>query len=53
LLADGDLADTVITCPCRGSQFDVTSGERLRGPAVRGVPVYAVRLENGALAVEI
>src|SRR5262249_19415082 len=52
-LADGDLAETVLTCPCHGSQFDVITGERLRGPAVRGVPVYAVRLEIGSLEVEI
>src|SRR5262245_59537516 len=52
-LADGEIEGTVITCPCHGSQFDVTTGERLRGPAVRGVQVYAVRLENGALQVEV
>jgi nitrite reductase/ring-hydroxylating ferredoxin subunit len=53
LLGEGDLEETVVTCPCHGSQFDVTTGERLRGPAVRGVPVYVVRLENGMLEIEI
>jgi nitrite reductase/ring-hydroxylating ferredoxin subunit len=46
-LADGSLADSVVTCPCHGSQFDVRTGERLRGPAVRAIAVFAVREENG------
>jgi nitrite reductase/ring-hydroxylating ferredoxin subunit len=52
-LAEGNLEGTVVTCPCHGSQFDVKTGERLRGPAVRGVRTFAVRLERGALQVEI
>jgi nitrite reductase/ring-hydroxylating ferredoxin subunit len=32
-LAEGDLEETTVTCPCHGSQFDVVSGEVLRGPA--------------------
>ena len=52
-LAEGRLEGTVVTCPCHGSQFDVTTGERLRGPAVRGVRAFAVRVENGALQVEL
>lgn len=50
-LGEGELHGTVVTCPCHGSQFDVTSGERLRGPAVRGVRSYRVRAESGALQV--
>jgi nitrite reductase/ring-hydroxylating ferredoxin subunit len=50
-LAEGILQGTVVTCPCHGSQFDVTTGERLRGPAVRGVRTYAVSVENGVLQV--
>ena len=50
-LAEGTLAGTVVTCPCHGSQFDVTTGERLRGPAVRAIPVFAVRDDDGALHV--
>lgn len=50
-LAEGELDGAVVTCPCHGSQFDVTSGERLRGPAVRGIRSYPVRVEDGVLAV--
>ena len=50
-LGEGKLAGNVVTCPCHGSQFDVTSGERLVGPAVRGVRSYPIRVENSALQV--
>ena len=52
-LAEGDLDATVVTCPCHGSQFDVTTGEVLRGPAQEPVRSYAVRVENDALQVQI
>jgi nitrite reductase/ring-hydroxylating ferredoxin subunit len=52
-LAEGRLEGAVVTCPCHGSQFEVTTGGRLRGPAVRGVRAFAVRVEAGDLQVEI
>jgi nitrite reductase/ring-hydroxylating ferredoxin subunit len=52
-LGEGELHGAVVTCPCHGSQFEVTSGERLRGPAVRGIRSYPVRLEDGVLAVAL
>lgn len=32
-LAKGHLVGTIVTCACHGSQFDVTSGAVVRGPA--------------------
>jgi nitrite reductase/ring-hydroxylating ferredoxin subunit len=52
-LADGNLEGTTVTCPCHGSQFDVTTGEVVRGPAREPVASYPVRLEAGALRVEV
>jgi nitrite reductase/ring-hydroxylating ferredoxin subunit len=52
-LAEGYLEGTVVTCPCHGSRFDVTTGEVLRGPAREPVRSFAVRVENEALRVEI
>jgi nitrite reductase/ring-hydroxylating ferredoxin subunit len=52
-LADGNLEGTTVTCPCPGSQFDVTTGEVVRGPARQSVPSYPVRLEAGAVRVEV
>jgi nitrite reductase/ring-hydroxylating ferredoxin subunit len=52
-LADGELDGVTVTCPCHGSQFNVTTGDVLRGPARESVPSYPVRLEAGALQVEV
>ena len=51
-LAEGDLEGTTVTCPCHGSQFDVTSGAVLRGPAARPVRSRAVQIEGDTLLVE-
>jgi nitrite reductase/ring-hydroxylating ferredoxin subunit len=52
-LAQGRLEGTVVTCACHGSQFDVTTGKVLRGPAQEPVPSFSTRVENDALQVEI
>jgi 3-phenylpropionate/trans-cinnamate dioxygenase ferredoxin component len=52
-LAEGDLEGTVVTCPCHGSRFNVTTGDVLHGPARKPVRSYLVRLESGTLRVEV
>lgn len=51
-LANGDLDGTTVTCACHGSQFDVTSGAVLRGPAQRPVRSRAIQLEGEELLAE-
>jgi len=51
-LAEGDLEETIVTCPCHGSEFDVTSGEVLRGPAREPVSAYEVRAEGENLEIK-
>ena len=51
-LAKGKLDGTTVTCPCHGSQFDVTSGAVLRGPAQRPVRSRLVQVEGEDLLVE-
>ena len=51
-LAKGKLAGTTVTCPCHGSQFDVTTGEVLRGPAQRAVRSRLVQTEGESVLVE-
>jgi 3-phenylpropionate/trans-cinnamate dioxygenase ferredoxin component len=51
-LAKGKLDGTTVTCPCHGSQFDVTSGAVLRGPAKRPVRSRLVQVEGDDLLVE-
>ena len=51
-LAMGKLEGTTVTCRCHGSQFDVTSGAVIRGPATRPVRTRLVQLEGEALLAE-
>jgi nitrite reductase/ring-hydroxylating ferredoxin subunit len=48
-LADGQVEGTAVTCPYHDSQFDLKSGQPLRAPANRPVPVYQVRADGGAI----
>ena len=52
-LAQGELDGTTVTCPCHGSEFDVTTGEVIRGPAREPVQSYPVRVEGGLVRVEV
>jgi nitrite reductase/ring-hydroxylating ferredoxin subunit len=51
-LAEGELDGTTVTCPCHGSQFDVTSGTVLRGPARLPVRSRTVHVEGPDLLAE-
>lgn len=52
-LVKGELEGTTVTCSCHGSQFDVTSGAVLRGPAQEPVESYQVIVEGDSLQVEV
>jgi nitrite reductase/ring-hydroxylating ferredoxin subunit len=52
-LSEGDLDGTTVTCACHGSEFDVTSGEVLGGPAVEPVDSYEVSTEGDELKIGI
>lgn len=52
-LADGVLEGTVITCPRHGSQFDVTTGARERGPSDFPIRTYRVISEQDGTFVEV
>jgi|SRR5215211_430849 len=51
-LAEGDLEESTVICPCHGSEFDVISGAVLEGPAREPVASYEVRVEGGRLEIE-
>ena len=51
-LAKGKLDGTTVTCPCHGSQFDVTTGKVLRGPAQQAARSRLVQMEGEGLLVE-
>jgi nitrite reductase/ring-hydroxylating ferredoxin subunit len=47
VLSEGELEAAVVTCPRHGSQFDVRTGERLRGPADDDLATFPVLEEGG------
>jgi nitrite reductase/ring-hydroxylating ferredoxin subunit len=53
LLSDGEVDGHVVTCACHGSQFDVTDGSVLRGPATADQPALDVRESDGTIEVRL
>jgi 3-phenylpropionate/trans-cinnamate dioxygenase ferredoxin subunit len=53
LSAEGTLDGTVVTCGCHGAQFDVTTGNVLAPPAYEPLKSYPLRIEQGAVVIEI
>ena len=41
----------VIQCPCHGSQFNITTGAVVQGPATSSLPEKTVTVQNGDLTV--
>ncbi len=50
-LADGKHAGDTVICPCHGSQFDVTDGSVVRGPAAFPATTLEVRVTGGKIEV--
>ena len=50
-LSGGLLTGTTIMCQCHGSEFDVTTGAVVSGPASRPLNVYAVRVTEGSIRI--
>jgi len=47
LLSEGEVEGGVVTCPRHGSQFDVTTGQRVRGPADTDISTYPTVADGG------
>ena len=52
-LSDGELNGKVLSCPWHGSQFDVTDGRVLQGPAEQSLKVYPAKILAGDIYIEI
>jgi len=52
-LSVGLLRGTTLMSQCDGSQFDVTSGTVLRGPAKSSLRTYEVREQNGKIQMRV
>jgi|SRR5450755_4123222 len=52
-LSSGLLTGTTLMSQCDGSQFEVTSGRVLRGPATTPLKLYEVDEQNGKIQLRI
>lgn len=50
-LGQGEINETVVTCPNHGSRFDLVTGERMRGPADFDLVRYKVSQDKGRIWV--
>jgi nitrite reductase/ring-hydroxylating ferredoxin subunit/uncharacterized membrane protein len=52
-LADGQLEEESVRCPCHGSRYALADGRVLDGPATMPQPLYETRTRNGQVEVRI
>lgn len=52
-LADGEIEDVTVICPCHFGQFDLATGSVLDGPPPAPVRVYPVRDAGGSIEVQL
>ncbi len=52
-LGEGVLDGCEIECPRHGARFDIRTGAATRMPAAAPVAVFAVKVENGEILVEV
>jgi nitrite reductase/ring-hydroxylating ferredoxin subunit len=51
-LSEGTIEDTVVTCPCHGGRFDLTTGKVIGPPPERGEPSYEVQLQDSNVLIK-
>lgn len=51
-LSLGKVEDGAVVCPWHGAKFDLQTGAMIRGPAKRGVRVFACRIQGGEVQIE-
>src|SRR5215469_1986910 len=50
-LSGGLLTGTTIMCQCHGSEFDITTGAVVSGPAPQPLNVYDVQVVDGSIRI--
>ena len=50
-LSTGWLQDTVVTCPCHGAEFDVTTGTLITGPGDMPLRTYPISVVGDELQI--
>ena len=52
-LAKGKIDGNIITCPYHGSQFNITDGSVVHGPAKVALKTYQVKVEGDNIEIEV
>ena len=52
-LSEGEVNESVVTCPWHGATFDIKTGAPLGPPATDGVRSYEVKTEGTELLVKV
>lgn len=52
-LSEGPIFDGCVECPRHGSGFDLETGAPSALPATKPVPVYATRIDDGVLYLDL
>lgn len=52
-LSEGEVDGEVVECPSHGARFDIRTGKNLCFPAVTPVRSYPVKIQDGAVYVEV
>lgn len=52
-VGEGELENTVITCPRHGAKFDVKTGHAVGMPAIEDIPAYPVRVQDGMIQIGV
>ena len=53
MLVDGTLEGSNVKCRCHGSTYDLKTGAIVKGPTTAPEPSYRVKIDNGAIYVEV
>ena len=52
-LAEGTLDGEILTCPWHYSQFNITNGQVLKGPAYKSLKVFKVQERDNTIYIDL
>ena len=52
-LAEGEIKDEILICPWHGSQFNISNGTLLKGPAAKPLKGYKSTINEDVIFLEI